>query len=84
MLSQDDYEEFHRIIRDKMQSSDDFEISTTDNFEKSEKYQVEVTEVLVKNLKSNITVNYLSRFRLLLAAEIRKGPGKGTIQINDS
>ncbi len=62
MLSEDDYVNFHRIVRANRHSPDDFEISTMDNFEKSEKYHIEVTEISVKNLQSDIIVNYRSGF----------------------
>lgn len=62
MLSEEQYDEIHHIIRNSGRSANDFEISTSENFDKSEKFHTDVSEVDIKFLPTQMTIRYRSGF----------------------
>ncbi|RQW76917.1 MAG: hypothetical protein EHM51_02705 [Geobacter sp.] len=62
MLSDDDYEEFRRSIRDTGLSPGDFEISTTAAWDKSQKLHLDLTVVSVRYLPTGATGTYMAGF----------------------
>ena len=62
MLSEDEYAEFRRSIRDAGLSPDDFEISATDAGENSQKMRVELTDLSVRYLPTGVVRTYIAGF----------------------
>ncbi len=62
MLSQKEYENIQRTIRDCKYSPDDFEISTTDMIERSRQLHMDITEVSVQFIPTKVTRTYISGF----------------------
>ena len=62
MLPQSDYEEFQRIIRGSKYSPHQFEISTSDYIDRTERLYVNFTTVHVRYLPTSITRTYLAGF----------------------
>ncbi len=64
MLSQEEYENIQRTIHDCKYSPNDFEISTTDMIERSQKLRMDITEVSVQFIPTKVTRTYISGFGL--------------------
>ena len=78
MLSQKEYENIQRTIRDCEYSPNDFEISTTDMLERSGQLHMEVTEVSVQYVPTKVTRTYISGFGFSWMRELEKDLKKGT------
>ena len=77
MLSQKEYENIQRTIRDCNYSPYDFEISTTDMIERSQQLHMDITAVSVLFIPTKITKTYISGFGFYwlqaLEDDIKKG-----------
>lgn len=60
MLSQGEYEELQRTIRNSKYSPDDFEISTVDYVDRCEHLHVELTRVFIRHIPNNLTRTYIA------------------------
>ena len=78
MLSQEEYENIQRTIRDCKYSPNDFEISTTDMIERSGQLHTEITEVSVQFVPTKVTRTYIAGFGFSWMRELEKDLKKGT------
>ena len=78
MLSQKEYEHIQRTMRDCKYSPNDFEISTTDMIERSQKLHMEITEVSVQFTPTKITRTYVAGFGFSWMLELENDLKKGT------
>ena len=78
MLSQTEYEKIQCTIRDCQYSPNDFEISTTDMIERSQKLHIDITEVSVRFIPTKITRTYISGFGTNWIQQLEKDITNGT------
>ena len=78
MLSQKEYENIQRTIRDCKFSPNDFEISTTDMIERSKKLHLGITEVSVQFIPTKVTRTYISGCGFGWMQELENDLKKGT------
>ena len=62
MLSQSEYEEFHRVIRSSKYSPNDFEISAIDFVDRCQHLYADFTRVYIKYIPTDVTKTYIAGF----------------------
>ena len=77
MLSQKEYEYIQRTIHECNYSPNDFEISTTDMLERSQKLHMDITEVSVQFIPTKVTRKYISGFGVSWIQALEKDIKKG-------
>jgi hypothetical protein len=81
MLSQEEYEYIQRTIHECKYSPNDFEISTTDMIERSQKLHMDITEVSVQFIPTKVTRTYISGFGLSWIQAFEKDIKNGAYDI---
>ena len=62
MLSQSDYEGFHRVIHSSKYSPNDFEISAIDFVDRFQHFYADYTRVYIKYIPTGVTKTYIAGF----------------------